>query len=113
MQFLIPVLTYRPFALDQRGAQRQLVRRQPHRFGGVLDGHTFHLNQNLSRTYYRTPIFRLPSSLAGDLGSYVSTAVSSRIRPLPSLLRASSAAEFRPCTPSTSPRSRHRSSALR
>src|ERR1700682_5103098 len=45
------VLTYRPFALNQRGAKRQLVRRQPHRFGGILDGYTFHLKQNFSRTH--------------------------------------------------------------
>src|ERR1700733_3011030 len=53
---MLSAFLVRGFALYQRGAQWQLVRRQTHRFGCIGQRHAFHLKQNLSRTYHCDPM---------------------------------------------------------
>src|ERR1700757_2056761 len=191
-------LVSRAFALYQRGAQRQLVRGQPHCLARVLVRYAFHLEQDLSWFHDRDPVVRRALALAhsgfggllrhrlvgkhpnpnlaaalhkarhgysarfnltvGDpagleylqpviaerqrraaprlaghapalllpilhflwhqhrissLLSALALSTNLRIRLQPAALRASSAAGSRPCTPSTSRRSRHTSCVLR
>src|SRR6185369_5084132 len=51
-------LSVRCLALHKRGAQRQLVRSEPHCFLGFDWRHAFHLEQNLARTNHGYPVIR-------------------------------------------------------